>query len=214
MSAENAGVYAAGAGVVRFAATVAGRGVVVVGHPDGTRTTYEPVGAVVPVGAAVAAGQLIGNLSPGGGHCLPRVCLHWGRLRGEVYLDPLALLGRSGPPRLLPVWAAVGSPTRAGAAGGSPTRAGAAAGPPSRPVGASVAAVAGTASTRAPGAQTRPPALARPADRPRWSLVASTSSATRLMLLVAVLLVLMLLVGARGRETGHSRAGSASASRR
>src|SRR5690349_10872371 len=38
-------VHAAGAGVVIFAGAVAGRGVVVLQHPDGVSTEYEPITA-------------------------------------------------------------------------------------------------------------------------------------------------------------------------
>lgn len=89
-------------GRVAFAGRIAGRGVVVVRHGD-TRTTYEPVTAVVAVGDAVAAGDVIGHLEVVGSHCFPRACLHWGWLRGETYLDPLRLVG-GGPVRLLPLW--------------------------------------------------------------------------------------------------------------
>jgi hypothetical protein len=108
-AAAGSTVRAAGEGVVTFVGVVAGRGVVVVAHADGTRTTYEPVLSRRRVGERVAAGDAIGRLAGAGGHCLPRSCLHWGRLRGDVYLDPLALLGRSGPPVLLPVWRPEGS---------------------------------------------------------------------------------------------------------
>jgi hypothetical protein len=104
VAAAGSTVRAAGEGVVTFAGVVAGRGVVVVGHADGTRTTYEPVLSRRRVGERIGAGAAIGRLAAAGGHCLPRSCLHWGRLRGDVYLDPLALLGRLGPPVLLPVW--------------------------------------------------------------------------------------------------------------
>jgi murein DD-endopeptidase MepM/ murein hydrolase activator NlpD len=79
-------------GQVSFAGTIAGKGVVVISH-GATRTTYEPVTAVLPVGSAVEAGQVIGSLQLLGSHCFPRVCLHWGWLRGELYLDPLLLVG-------------------------------------------------------------------------------------------------------------------------
>src|SRR5690242_19929717 len=46
-------VYAAGAGTVRFAGQVAGRGVVSVDHAGGLRTTYEPVTPAVAEGQAV-----------------------------------------------------------------------------------------------------------------------------------------------------------------
>ncbi len=89
------------AGTVTFAGPLAGRGVVVVSH-GATRTTYEPILAGVPVGAQMAAGDQIGVLSGAGSHCAPQVCLHWGWLRGQEYLDPLRLVG-SGPVRLLPL---------------------------------------------------------------------------------------------------------------
>jgi murein DD-endopeptidase MepM/ murein hydrolase activator NlpD len=94
-------VRAAAAGRVTYAGSLAGRGVVVVSHGS-TRTTYEPVRASVAVGAAVVAGEPIGTLEVAGSHCAPEACLHWGLLRAETYLDPLALLG-AGPVRLLPL---------------------------------------------------------------------------------------------------------------
>jgi murein DD-endopeptidase MepM/ murein hydrolase activator NlpD len=98
-------VRSAGPGAVTFAGPVAGRGVVVVTHADGTRTTYEPVDRDVRVGALVSAGDTLGRLTGAGSHCLPAACLHWGRRRGDLYLDPM-LLVRAGPARLFPVWAA------------------------------------------------------------------------------------------------------------
>jgi murein DD-endopeptidase MepM/ murein hydrolase activator NlpD len=86
-------VHAAGPGTVAFAGTVAGRGVVSVQHANGLRTTYEPVEPSVVAGAAVAAGAPVGVLAAGHAGCPVAACLHWGLRRGEVYLDPLALLG-------------------------------------------------------------------------------------------------------------------------
>ena len=93
-------VRAAGAGRVSYAGLLAGRGVVVVVH-GALRTTYEPVRARVRVGQLVSAGQPVGVLVPGHTGC-PSPCLHWGLLRGDVYLDPVQLVVR-GPSRLLPV---------------------------------------------------------------------------------------------------------------
>lgn len=95
-------VRAAGAGVVAFAGQVAGRGVVVVLHPNGLRTEYEPVSATVGAGAHVGAGQLLGRVSGRHPGCAADRCLHWGARRGETYVDPLSLLRRLGPVRLLP----------------------------------------------------------------------------------------------------------------
>jgi murein DD-endopeptidase MepM/ murein hydrolase activator NlpD len=102
-------VLSAGAGKVTYAGLLAGRGVVVVTHGDGLRTTYEPVHATVTVGTAVDRADVIGTLTTGHGSCRPRtVCLHWGLLRGETYLDPLALVTQ-GRLRLLPLGGAAGT---------------------------------------------------------------------------------------------------------
>jgi murein DD-endopeptidase MepM/ murein hydrolase activator NlpD len=101
-------VVAPGAGVITFAGKVAGKPVVVVTHPDGLRSSLEPVAAAAAAGTAVAAGEPIGTLvtAPGDpanpGHCVPDDCVHWGVRRGEVYLDPLVLLGAATPIVLLP----------------------------------------------------------------------------------------------------------------
>ncbi len=79
------------AGTVTFAGAVAGRPVLVVGHPSGLRSTLEPVTAVLAVGASVAPGAIVGSVAPTAGHCSPGTCVHWGVLRGTTYLDPLAL---------------------------------------------------------------------------------------------------------------------------
>ncbi|MFJ9668559.1 murein hydrolase activator EnvC family protein [Streptomyces sp. NPDC101219] len=109
-AAPGAPVRAVAAGRVSFAGRVAGKGVVSVELP-GTgepplRTTYEPVLASVAKGDSVAAGAVVGTVEPAGSHCTAP-CLHWGLLRGDTYLDPLALLPpwllHRGPSRLLPV---------------------------------------------------------------------------------------------------------------
>jgi murein DD-endopeptidase MepM/ murein hydrolase activator NlpD len=97
-------VRAAGAGTVTFAGWVAGTPAVAVTHPDGLRTTYEPVLAVVTRGAVVARGTILGRVSVGGSHCLPLACLHWGLRRADSYLDPLTLVAADLAVRLLPVW--------------------------------------------------------------------------------------------------------------
>lgn len=88
------------AGEVLFAGELAGRGVVTVGH-GATRTTYEPVSPTVRVGAQLPRGAPIGRLQAVAGHCSPAACVHWGWLLGELYLDPLDLVGAR-PVRLWP----------------------------------------------------------------------------------------------------------------
>ncbi len=87
-------------GVVVFAGKVGGKSAVSLLHPNGVRTTYEPVLASVKVGQPVGRGAAIGRLLPG--HCPPRSCLHWGARKGGQYIDPLSLLKELSPV-LLPV---------------------------------------------------------------------------------------------------------------
>ena len=87
-----AAVVAAGDGVVVFAGMVAGRPVVSIAHPDGLRTTYEPVEPAVHGGQPVSGGSVIGRVLTGHAGCPVQACLHWGLRRGEIYLDPLLLL--------------------------------------------------------------------------------------------------------------------------
>jgi murein DD-endopeptidase MepM/ murein hydrolase activator NlpD len=90
-------VLAAGDGMVVFAGMVAGRPLVSIEHPDGLRTTYEPVDPSVAAGQQVLRGSPIGTLVGGHTGCPVEACLHWGLRRGETYLDPMALLR---PPRI------------------------------------------------------------------------------------------------------------------
>ena len=95
-------VLAAGGGTIFFAGLIAGKGVVVVKH-GALRTTYEPVIASVTLGARVRAGDVLGTLQPGNSHCASATtvtCLHWGLIRGNTYLNPLALVQKR--VRLLP----------------------------------------------------------------------------------------------------------------
>jgi len=98
-------VLAPADGVVGFAGTVVDRGVVVLDHEAGLRTTLEPVVPLLTVGAVVRRGEPVARLAEAG-HCPPG-CLHWGVRRGRgaeaVYLDPLGLLGPPAPPVLLPL---------------------------------------------------------------------------------------------------------------
>ncbi|MFD4247897.1 M23 family metallopeptidase [Streptomyces sp. NPDC058525] len=92
-------IRAVGPGRVHYAGPVAGRGVLSLTLPNGLRTTYEPVRALVTEGEAVTAGQVVAVLTEGS-HC-PAPCLHWGLRSAETYLNPLTLL-KPPTPRLLP----------------------------------------------------------------------------------------------------------------
>ncbi len=96
-------VKAAGPGRIVWSGLIVGRGVVVISHANGLRTTYEPVTGSAPVGQIVRAGDVIGHIEGGQSHCGgPVWCLHWGLRRGREYLNPLLVL-KLGRPRLIPV---------------------------------------------------------------------------------------------------------------
>lgn len=96
-------VRAAGSGRIIWAGAIVGRGVVVIAHAHGLRTTYEPVHGSVVIGQSVRTGEPIGFISAGQSHCGgPIWCLHWGLRRGVAYLNPMLLL-KLGRPRLVPL---------------------------------------------------------------------------------------------------------------
>lgn len=124
-AAPDGQVVAPAAGTVHFAGNVAGRPVITLAHPHGMFSSMEPVTAAegLVVGDTVAAGEVLGTVgdraSPTGaatgdtaGHC-PQRCVHWGvRIPDgwvvdgsawDRYLDPLVLLGWSGPSVLWPL---------------------------------------------------------------------------------------------------------------
>lgn len=77
-------------GVVAFAGSVAGRGILTIDHGDGLVTTLEPVTTALVPGSAVASGADVAILGLGG-HAEPGA-LHFGvRLHGE-YINPMLLL--------------------------------------------------------------------------------------------------------------------------
>lgn len=94
-------IRAAAGGIVRFAGRVAGRPVLVLAHPDGLTSEYEPVVATVVVGQRVRPGAVIGRVDGRHSGCA-QVCLHWGVRDGPAYVDPLSLLRPLGRVRLLP----------------------------------------------------------------------------------------------------------------
>ncbi|KAB1503818.1 M23 family metallopeptidase [Corynebacterium sp. 320] len=87
-------IHASRGGVVYFAGVVAGTPVVSVMHPDGLRTTYEPVRAGVAAGQRVRRGQTLGWLVDAEHTTRASQGLSWGAKVGkDTYIDPLTLLG-------------------------------------------------------------------------------------------------------------------------
>jgi murein DD-endopeptidase MepM/ murein hydrolase activator NlpD len=102
VAAPGTNVLAAAEGVVMFAGQVAGRGVVSIDHEGGLHTTYQPLAPVVTAGDQVYRGQVLGTLAPGHPGCPDTACLHFGVRKGDVYVDPLALIGEPSEIRLKP----------------------------------------------------------------------------------------------------------------
>ena len=100
-------------GEVVFAGTVVDRQVLTLEHPDGRRSSFEPVSNPLPVGSRVQAGDAIAQLDSNIQHCTSSFCLHWGvrepapgsetARRGLDYTNPLLLLGLEEPSVLLPI---------------------------------------------------------------------------------------------------------------
>ena len=113
-------VYAPAPGKVVFSGTVVNRKVLVIAHPDGRRSTFEPMNETLPVGTTVTAGDVIGTVADAAGgngeqsyrRC-SAPCLYWGVRQGGArrdgsgktaeYINPMSLLGSKELSILLPV---------------------------------------------------------------------------------------------------------------
>ena len=113
-------VYAPAPGKVVFSGTVVNRKVLGIAHPDGRRSTFEPMDEALPAGTTVAAGEVIGTVAVTAGGNSERPyrrcstpCLYWGVRQGGArgdgsgkeaeYINPMSLLGSKEPSILLPV---------------------------------------------------------------------------------------------------------------
>ena len=113
-------VYAPAPGKVVFSGTIVNRKVLVIAHPDGRRSTFEPMDEALPVGTTVAAGDVIGTVAGAADGNSERLylrcsipCLYWGVRQGGArgdgsgktaeYVNPMSLLGSKEPSILLPV---------------------------------------------------------------------------------------------------------------
>lgn len=113
-------VYAPAPGKVVFSGTVVNRKVLVIAHPDGRRSTFEPMDEALPVGTTVAASDVIGTIAGAADGNSERpyrrcstLCLYWGVRQGGArgdgsgktaeYINPMSLLGSKKPSILLPV---------------------------------------------------------------------------------------------------------------
>ena len=94
-------VRAPAGGSVTVVGHIVNRGVLVIEHENGMRSSFEPVESDLPVGQQVEAGAVIAHLDDPDGtrsHCAAP-CLHWGVRIGDTYVDPLRLV--AGEPSVL-----------------------------------------------------------------------------------------------------------------
>lgn len=87
-------------GVIAFAGSVAGRGVVTIDHGDGFVTTLEPVHATLGIGTVVRAGDTVA-FADAGGHAAVGT-IHFGVREDGEYINPLLLFGQVPRAVLLP----------------------------------------------------------------------------------------------------------------
>lgn len=115
-------VHAPASGKVVFSGLVVNRKVLVIAHPDGRRSTFEPMDEALPVGTEVTTGDVIGTVAAPGNsgengerpylRC-STPCLYWGVRQGGArgdgsgkdaeYINPMSLLSSRDPSILLPV---------------------------------------------------------------------------------------------------------------
>ena len=115
-------VYAPASGKVVFSGMVVNRKVLVIAHPDGRRSTFEPMDEALPVGTEVTIGDVIGTVAapdsagengerPIGGAppCACTGVYARGGTHGDgsgkdaEYINPMSLLSSRDPSILLPV---------------------------------------------------------------------------------------------------------------
>ncbi|MEO0023770.1 MAG: hypothetical protein RL196_211 [Actinomycetota bacterium] len=107
---EGESVLAVADGVVRFAGSVAGRGVVSINLADGYTAEVEPVCPLVATGDSVLPGRKVATVCSGEvSHCAT-TCLHLSArrfsaeyARGFGYLSPLLFLGAFAPSHLVAI---------------------------------------------------------------------------------------------------------------
>jgi murein DD-endopeptidase MepM/ murein hydrolase activator NlpD len=75
-------------GEISFKGSVFGVPVVVIDHGE-LRSTFQPAQTELDVGTPVKKGQIIGTISQKSSHCETEICLHWGVIQDETYLDPI-----------------------------------------------------------------------------------------------------------------------------
>jgi len=164
-SGAGAAALAPATGVVAFAGRVPGPhggsvGAVTIGLSDGRRITVMPLDDVgVSAGAPVAEGDRLGRVAAAGDPSSDGPHLHVSLRAGELYLDPLALLGA--PP--------------ANASAEAPESAGEAAGSAAPAAGATAASVAAAGVAAASGAA---PVGVRPTQAPEVPAAAVPGAAS------------------------------------
>lgn len=97
-------VVAPEAGTITFSGKVVDRVVLTITHPDGKKSSFEPVTDPLPSGTQVAKGQPIAKIDSSKHHCPgATLCIHWGVRENDEYINPLLLIEAPAPSVLLPI---------------------------------------------------------------------------------------------------------------
>ena len=95
-SHEGDELIAPAAGYISFAGKVAGKDVVVITHPQGFRSTFEPAQAVARQGQALKRGEVFALRSSGESNHCEDTCIHWGvKISKQRYLNPQRMIEAS-----------------------------------------------------------------------------------------------------------------------
>ncbi|GAA1745924.1 M23 family metallopeptidase [Rothia terrae] len=97
-------VVAPEAGTISFSGKVVDRTVITITHPDGKKSSFEPVTNPLPIGTKVTKGQPIAAIDASQHHCPSlTLCVHWGVRKGDEYINPWLLIETQAPSILLPI---------------------------------------------------------------------------------------------------------------
>ncbi|MFM6978223.1 MAG: M23 family peptidase [Micrococcales bacterium] len=99
-------IFAPTDAIISFNHLLVDRPVISLKTTSGDLLEFEPACSALPVGTAVAAGEVIASVCPASGnykqHCTQHLCLHFSLRTEKGYLSPITRYGALAPSVLLP----------------------------------------------------------------------------------------------------------------